>query len=127
MNTKLLVIAAVVVLGLLVWRNVASGLPDDQALRIREALDLGATLVDVRTEAEYAAGHVEGAINVPLGVLTERLGALGPKDRQLVLYCRSGSRSGVAAKLLRARGFEHVLDMKTLGNWQAVQAAAAAR
>jgi len=127
MNTQLLVLVVAVVLGLLVWRHVAAGLPADQALRIREALGAGATLVDVRTEAEFAAGHVEGAINVPLGVLTERLAALGPKSRPVVLYCRSGSRSGVATRLLRARGFEQVLDMKTPGNWQVVQAAAAGR
>lgn len=56
-------------------------------------------LVDVRQPAEYASGHIPGARLLPLPELEDRLGEI-PQDRDVVFYCRSGSRSSVAAALL---------------------------
>ncbi len=70
----------------------------------RAVVEEGAALLDVRTPGEYAADPIEGAINVPLQELESRMGEL-PKDRPLVVYCRSGVRSHAAVKRLRARGF----------------------
>ena len=61
--------------------------------------------VDVRNSSEFDAGHLPGAVNVPLGRLAERLGEL-PRDRTLVVHCQTGARSVVAASLLKARGFD---------------------
>ncbi|MFC4726778.1 rhodanese-like domain-containing protein [Coralloluteibacterium thermophilus] len=61
-------------------------------------------VVDVRSEEEYAAGHVPGAVSLPhdrVGELADRLEA----GRELVLYCRSGRRSRIAGPELEARGF----------------------
>jgi rhodanese-related sulfurtransferase len=63
--------------------------------------------VDVRTGAEFAAGHAEGSLNIPLDHLPRRLGELD-KARPVVVACASGARSGMAADLLRQAGFEAV-------------------
>lgn len=63
-------------------------------------------LIDVRTEGEYADGHLPGAINIPHKELEQRLAQLlGAKDSQIVLYCRSGTRAGIAKKILAKNGF----------------------
>ena len=64
-----------------------------------------AQLVDVRDESEHAAGHVSGALHIPIAQLSERAGEIA-RDRPVVLYCRGGDRSAVAAEALRASGFE---------------------
>jgi rhodanese-related sulfurtransferase len=66
-------------------------------------------VVDVRTPEEFAAGHVPGAINIPYDRMAARSGEIiARKDSSIVLYCRSGRRSGIAAKVLADRGFKHV-------------------
>ncbi len=71
----------------------------------------GALLVDVRSAEEYAAGHVEGAINIPHDSVEARLAAFGNnKNREIVLYCRSGRRSDLAKQTLLARGFHNVFN-----------------
>jgi rhodanese-related sulfurtransferase len=67
----------------------------------------GALLLDVREDGEWAAGHVVGAVHVPLGQLAERVDDL-PEDRQMVVVCRSGVRSAHAAVFLLASGFDAV-------------------
>ncbi|MFL4495192.1 rhodanese-like domain-containing protein [Streptomyces sp. VTCC 41912] len=70
----------------------------------------GVQLIDVRNPAEYAAGALPGARNIPLAALLDRIGELDPA-RPVVLYCRSGNRSVIAAALLEARGFDDVSDV----------------
>lgn len=64
-------------------------------------------LLDVRTPAEFASGHVPGALNVPHTELADRLAELEPDD-EVVVYCESGRRAQVASSLLEARGFSAV-------------------
>ena len=71
----------------------------------RELVAAGAWLVDVRMPAEYAAGHVPGAVNIPVQELAHRLEELGSTERAVVVYCRSGARSASAARLLREAGY----------------------
>ncbi|MEQ8329474.1 MAG: rhodanese-like domain-containing protein [Longimicrobiales bacterium] len=63
--------------------------------------------VDVRRQTEWDEGHVAGARHVHLGYLGDRADEL-PRDRPLLVYCRTGARSGMAASLLQARGFTDV-------------------
>ena len=77
----------------------------------------GARLVDVRTPSEFAAGHIPGAINIPLQQLDSRLTELQPKDTAVVLYCRSGSRSGNAARMLKNAGFAAVHNLGPMSRW----------
>jgi len=75
----------------------------------------GALLLDVRTPGEFADGHVQGALNVPVQVLESRIAELDPA-RPVVVYCRSGNRSATAARMLRDRGFT-VTDVGAMSDW----------
>ncbi len=74
-------------------------------------------LLDVRTPQEFAEGHLRGAVNIPLSELHRRLSELGDRSRPLVVYCRSGRRSAVAAAELRSSGFAEVHDLGAMSNW----------
>ncbi|MGH2533231.1 MAG: MBL fold metallo-hydrolase [Thermomicrobiales bacterium] len=69
-----------------------------------------AVVIDVREPAEYASGHVPGAVNVPQADLATRLGDL-PRDREVLLICQSGYRSMRAAQFLRQVGFDQVASV----------------
>ncbi len=88
---------------------------DDAAARALVAK--GALLVDVRTPAEYAVGHLQGARNIPVGELGNRANELGPKTRAIVVYCASGRRSAAAKRLLVTEGFNAVHDLGSINNW----------
>lgn len=75
---------------------------------IRDAPDT--LLVDVREAFEHAHGNL-GGINLPLSSFSEHMSEL-PKDKHIVLYCRSGARSGLAARGLLAAGYEHVSHLQ---------------
>lgn len=62
-------------------------------------------VVDVRTPKEFAAGHIPGAVNVPVDWLRDELSGL-PRDRPLVVYCQVGQRGYLATRVLRQAGFE---------------------
>ncbi len=110
-------VAMWVVLALLAWFVLTPKKGDVDGAQARALVAAGATLVDVRTPAEFADAHVPGAINVPVEQLGGRLGDLGRTDRELVLYCRSGSRSSHAARQLRAAGFTKVHDLGPMSAW----------
>jgi rhodanese-related sulfurtransferase len=76
-------------------------------VNMKELMASGALVVDVRTPAEYEDGHVKGAINLPLQTLGNNLNKL-KKDQVIITCCRSGSRSGMAKRMLKANGFEQV-------------------
>jgi hydroxyacylglutathione hydrolase len=66
--------------------------------------------LDVRTRSEHDAGHIPGTRQIHVGRLGRNLDGV-PKDRPVVVYCRSGNRSAAAASFLRAAGFDHVYDL----------------
>jgi rhodanese-related sulfurtransferase len=69
-------------------------------------------ILDVRSAAEFVAGHVPGARNLPHDEVAGRLPELsGLLDKTVVLYCRSGRRSALAAEQLRAAGFTRLLQL----------------
>jgi phage shock protein E len=81
--------------------------------RAYELVANGALLLDVRTPREYEAGHIPGAVNISHDQIKSRLGELGPdKDRQIVLYCRSGRRTRIANGVLADAGFTSIFDAK---------------
>jgi rhodanese-related sulfurtransferase len=85
--------------------------------RARELVAEGARLVDVRTPSEYAGGHIDGAINIPLNELANRAHELGDLAKPIVLYCKSGMRSAKAARQLGSIGFSQLYDLRTVDAW----------
>ena len=61
-------------------------------------------VLDVRSPQEFAEGHIAGAVNVPYDQIAARLAEV-PKDKDVVLYCRTGRRTGIAAEVLAANGY----------------------
>lgn len=76
-------------------------------------------LADVRTPEEFAEGSVDGAINIPLSILEQEFSQFKNKEN-IVVFCRSGARSGNAKLILERNGFENVING---GPWQNVQQA----
>jgi rhodanese-related sulfurtransferase len=77
-------------------------------------------LLDVRTASEYDGGHIEGAINIPLGRLRTDYVRLDPK-RTYITYCSHGLRSVKAAGILKERGFKRVFNGGPMSNVEALR------
>lgn len=77
---------------------------------IKDKILAGASVIDVRTPDEYEDGHYPGAKNIPVNLLPTRLDEIGPKDKPIIVYCASGSRSAVAQAMLKAKGFTDVTN-----------------
>ena len=77
----------------------------------------GAKVVDVRTAEEFASGHVPGAINIPYDQIARRASEIGPPSTQVVLYCRTGRRSGIAVEALQKAGYEKLYDLRSVTAW----------
>jgi phage shock protein E len=75
---------------------------------VREKIKAGALVVDVRTPAEFASGAYQGAINIPLDQVEKRLADFGARKHAIVVYCRTGNRSGQAKVILEKNGFSDV-------------------
>jgi phage shock protein E len=68
----------------------------------------GAKIVDVRTKAEYQAGHIKGSINIPLDQLGSNLDKLKDKDQTIITCCASGMRSASGKSILKSKGYANV-------------------
>jgi len=86
----------------------------DQA---RALLARGAQLVDVRTPGEYAAGALPGAKNLPVEAIYQWMNQLDP-TQPVLLYCRSGARSGAARNFLRSMGFREAYNLGAYRQWR---------
>ncbi len=85
----------------------------DELLARQRANDASLVALDVRTPEEYAEGHVPGAVNVPHDQVGARLGELQSlKDKDVVVYCRSGRRAGMAADVLQKAGFTRLRHLE---------------
>lgn len=93
------------------------------ASEFKKRLEPGAPVIDVRTPAEFADGHLQDAVNIDLYAANFKDQivdlALDPA-KPVYLYCRSGNRSGTAAQILRSMGFE---DAYNVGGFDALAAA----
>ncbi len=87
------------------------GARPDHTERVRTALAKGAPIIDVRQPHEFAGRHIPGAVNIPHDSISARADSLGPKDRPVILYCRSGARSSMAARVLAGAGYTDVIDV----------------
>jgi len=82
---------------------------------VAEALNNGASIIDVRTPQEFMGGHVAGSKNIPLNELGSALGKL-PKSKPVIFCCASGARSGAATDMAVRAGY----DAHNGGPWTAV-------
>lgn len=80
-------------------------------LEAKEILEKeNAELIDVRNLTEFNEGHIEGAKHIMVGTLKNRLSEV-PADKKVILQCQAGARSAIAISLLKAKGFENVVNM----------------
>jgi rhodanese-related sulfurtransferase len=118
-----ILVGALVLLAILVIVNEirlkAGGVQATPAEAVRLIND-GATVIDVRGDGPFAAGHIAGARNVPLSELGNQLESLGKrKDRPVLVYCEMGGQSAKAAAALRRAAFDRVFNLKGgLVAWQ---------
>jgi phage shock protein E len=114
MLRNVLLVGAALLIG---WLALGRGGGELDGAGARKLVAEGAVLLDVRTPAEFAAGHLDGALNVPVDELPRRLDEVGPRDKPVVIYCRSGRRSATAASLMRQSGFASVHDLGGMSRW----------
>ncbi len=91
--------------------------PDPVRAEAHALVGRGARLVDVRSAVEFAAGHIDGAVNIPVQELKGRMDEVGPKSEPVVVYCRSGQRSASAKRTLEANGYTKVFDLGPMSRW----------
>ncbi|MFA0414481.1 rhodanese-like domain-containing protein [Vibrio renipiscarius] len=84
-----------------------SALASERAEKGWQWIDQGAVIVDVRTPQEFRSGHLENAVNYPLSDIAQYITQLD-KTQPIVVYCRSGARSGRAYDYLQSQGFTQV-------------------
>lgn len=83
----------------------------------KELMKQGATIVDVRTKAEFGGGHIRGSVNIPLNNLSNHYSSL-KKNKPVITCCASGVRSAQAKNILKANGFTEVYNG---GGWMSLQ------
>ena len=75
-----------------------------------------ALVIDVRSPGEYASGHVQGAVNLPLDRFEQEIGRVAPdKSVPVLMYCLSGGRSGGACRLMQQLGYRQVVNGGSVG------------
>ena len=90
---------------------MAGGGDPEAAKQAWPMIENGALLVDVRSEQEFAAGHLENAINIEWDQTDALIAAIGnDKQRQVVFYCRSGNRVGKSIAVLETRGYNNIFN-----------------
>lgn len=113
-------ILAVVIYELREQSRRAGAVSPQDAVRL---MNQGATLLDVRANEEFAAGHIRGARNLPLERLAESLEGLKRlKDKPVIVYCEHGGSAGSAMRQLAQQGFGKVVNLRGgLSAWRAEQ------
>jgi len=115
-NNLILVSALAVITALIIKTEIGLKLSNIQQLNVNEAVrlmnDNDVVLLDVRESNEYNTGHIRDSIHIPMSSLVKRLTELDKyKNKKILAYCRSGSRSNSACRTLYKQGFENVSNM----------------
>ena len=124
-NTKIRVAAAAVA-ALLAALLAACGVSSktsyrqitaDEAAQMMQE-ETGFVLLDVRTQEEYASGHIPGAICIPNETIgSEEIPELPDKDQLILVYCRSGNRSKQASQKLAKLGYTNIVEIGGINSW----------
>ncbi len=102
--------------------GAAAGLPDRDPALAHKLVGEGAVLLDVRSPEEFASGHIDKAVNVPVDALDEGMAAVdkltgGDANKPIVVYCASGARAAHAKALLVKAGHTKVTNLGSLSSW----------
>ena len=124
-NTKIRVAAAAVaaLLAALLAACGATSKPSYRQITADEAAQMmqeetGFVLLDVRTQEEYASGHIPGAICIPNETIgSEEIPELPDKDQLILVYCRSGNRSKQASQKLAEQDYTNVVEFGGINGW----------
>lgn len=120
-----IVFALMVVLTIWLINPVLAGGGDpEKAKQAWPMIQSGVLLIDVRSEEEFSAGHLDGAINIEWDQTDALITAIGAdKQRQVVFYCRSGNRVGKAISVLKTKGYTNIFNATGLEALQATKPA----
>lgn len=89
----------------------------DEAAQLMQE-ETGFVLLDVRTQEEYASGHIPGAICIPNETIgSEEIPELPDKDQLILVYCRSGNRSKQASEKLVKLGYTNIVEFGGINDW----------
>jgi rhodanese-related sulfurtransferase len=83
---------------------------------IKDFVNNGAVIIDVRTIGEFREGHIKGSKNIPLDTINEKINDIKKLDKPVIVCCRSGMRSAQAASILKSAGIEVING----GGWQSL-------
>ena len=90
--------------------------PEEAAAMMEEETDY--IILDVRTQEEYEAAHIPGAICIPNETIgTEDIPELPGKDQLILVYCRSGNRSKQASEKLAKQGYTNIVEFGGINSW----------
>lgn len=123
---KYLIIGGVLLGAFLIFSNEpavcfgseCSALESPQSQIIAKAKNGEINLIDVREQNEWDEGHIEGAILLPLASINETTTAGLSKDKPSYIYCRSGRRAGIAVESMKTLGFNNVINLGGIIEWQ---------
>ena len=121
MKLAVIIGAVVIVLGgIFLIANMGGGGQGLTFQAVQADLASGGQLIDVRTSSEYAAGHIDGALNLSLQDIQQGSVPSAAKTKPVYVYCHSGSRSGQAATILKAAGYQNIVDLGAIAHVQAM-------
>ena len=84
---------------------------------VKEFMEKGAVIIDVRTPGEFQGGHIKGSKNIPLNVISSKINEIKKLGKPVIACCASGMRSGQAASILKSSG----IDAMNGGGWSSLQ------
>jgi phage shock protein E len=106
-----LLLASLVSAGALAAEPALVQISQEALLERQQKGDDATYVLDVRSPEEYASGHVPGAVNIPYDQVASRMAEV-PKDKDVVLYCKSGRRAGIAAETLAGQGYTRLQHLE---------------
>ena len=84
---------------------------------IKEFMEKGAIIIDVRTTGEFSGGHILGSTNIPLDTISSKVAELKKLNKPIIVCCQSGMRSSQAASILKNSGIEALNG----GGWRSLE------
>lgn len=107
---NILIFSGMAILLFLIFKFMNGGVKAVDKTQVLKMIQEGALVIDVRSPEEFASGHYQNAINIPVDQVQSRIKEFGNPDTKIVLYCRSGGRAGSAKGVLDSKGFKNVVN-----------------